>query len=122
MPRKTSDTRVIQPIYLSPDVTVTIKAPKDKWPIIQWNGPFVSVTLAGSEAPAVSARQIEADTPDFLQKKAELEARFPKKVPYTTEDAMREAGWEGVKLPDLSTMQAQGEALEQLAATADLNE
>ena len=94
MPRK--KTTITQPLYLSPDVVVTITAPKDKWPTIQWNGGHVSVSVKGADVPRMGAALPELgesngptyDTPALKEAQKKLR-------PFTTADAFANAGLAG---------------------------
>jgi hypothetical protein len=118
MPRTKKVEFIEQPINLSDDVSVIVKWPKGKKPVIDWNGDMLTVSLGGAPAvkrvAAVVSQADESqtngpttDTPEMLALKAKLGNPFEKKV-YTSADAFGELGMEfddaGVMaLPELST-------------------
>ena len=92
MPRK--KTTITQPLYLSADVVVTITAPKDKWPTIQWNGGVVTVSVRGAAAPRPTLTDYaESNGPTYDT--PAIKAAQKKLRPFTTADAFREAGLDG---------------------------
>lgn len=92
-----------QPINLSADVQVIVRAPKNKLPHISWEGGTVTVSVSRKSAKPVLSSDIaeivgetngpDHDTPALKRMKEDLQKRHPKaSAPFTTADAFAEAG------------------------------
>lgn len=99
-----------QPINLSADVQVIVRAPKNKLPHISWEGGTVTVSVEASPRKSAKPRAVlspevaeivgvttgpDHDTDDIKRLKEELAKKHPGGAsrPYTSNDAFRDAGF-----------------------------
>lgn len=66
VPPQTAPPRIVprkpirQPITLAPGVTVVVTAPADKWPLIKWDGAYVSIDASPEAKDVAPVRRSES--------------------------------------------------------------